>query len=68
MNGPCLLSALGGDTHSTQLLADEGVIALGVEFGVAQYTADESVGMLALPIQEDWHNRCRELVEPTTPR
>jgi len=46
MNSPRLFSAFGGDDAlGMKLLADEGMVALGIEFGVGQHAADGCVGM-----------------------
>jgi hypothetical protein len=40
MNGPRLFSAFSGDdAESLKLLADEGVVALGIELGIGQHAS-----------------------------
>ena len=46
VNAPGFLPTFGGDdAQGVKLLADKGVIALGIEFGIGQHTAHGSVGM-----------------------
>jgi hypothetical protein len=46
VNAPGLLPTFGGDdTQGMKLLADKGVIALGIELGVGQHATHGSVGM-----------------------
>src|SRR5581483_9959989 len=46
MNPPGLFPTLGGDdAEGMKLLTNKGVIALGVELGIGQHTADRSLGM-----------------------
>jgi hypothetical protein len=46
MHLPRLFPAFGGnDAQSTKLLANQGVIAFGVELGIGQHAAEGSEGM-----------------------
>ena len=46
MKGPRLFPTLGGDNaEGMKLLTDKGMVALGVELGIGQHTADGSLGM-----------------------